>query len=202
MPANPPLPIEQSALLVIDVQDSFRANPARWARRGNPEFEANVSRLVSTYRAAGLPVIFFLHTDPDPYFEPDSPHLRLMDFLQPRSDEPVLLKNTRNCFTSTDLATRLAERGVRRLVITGIQTEQCCETTARVAADLGYDVDFVLEATQSFPIRHTDPAVADELPVADIFRRTEFVLRARFARIATVETLAREVQGVMASSGG
>ena len=202
MSANPPLPIEQSALLVIDAQDSFRANPARWARRGNPEFEANVSRLVSTYRAAGLPVIFFLHTDPDPYFEPDSPHLRLMDFLQPRSDEPVLLKNTRNCFTSTDLATRLAERGVRRLVITGIQTEQCCETTARVAADLGYDVDFVLEATQSFPIRHTDPAVADELPVADIFRRTEFVLRGRFARIATVEALAREVQGVMASSVG
>jgi nicotinamidase-related amidase len=202
VPSNPPLPIERSALLVIDVQDSFRAHPARWSRRGNPDFEANLSRLVSAYRAAGLPVIFFLHTDPDPFFERESPHLRLMDFLEPREGEPVLLKNTRNCFTSTDLGQRLGERGVRRLAITGIQTEQCCETTARVAADLGYDVDFVMEATQTFPIRHTDPTVPDELPVADILRRTAFVLRGRFARIATVDALARELEGVMASSGG
>lgn len=196
------LPIEQSALLVIDAQDSFRADPARWSRRWNPAFEANLSRLVSAYRAAGLPVIFFLHTDPDPFFERESPHLKLMDFLDPRADEPVLLKSTRNCFTSTDLERRMAERGIRRLVITGIQTEQCCETTARLAADLGYDVDFVMEATQTFPIRHTDPVVADELGVADIVRRTEFVLRRRFARITTVAGLERELEGVMASSGG
>jgi nicotinamidase-related amidase len=196
------LPIERSALLVIDVQESFRADPARWARRGNPGFEANVARLVETYRAAGLPVIFFLHTDPDRYFERDSPHLRLMDFLEPRADEPVLLKHTRNCFTSTDLAQRLAALGVRRLAIAGIQTEQCCETTARVAADLGYDVDFVIEATQTFPIRHTDPAVDDELGVTEILRRTEFVLRGRFARIATVAALARELEEVVVPSNG
>lgn len=202
MPAKSPLPIEQSALLVIDVQDSFRADPARWARRGNPGFETNVTRLVAAYRAAGLPVIFFQHTDADPFFERNSPHLRLMDFLERREGESLLLKDTRNCFTSTDLERRLAERGVHRLVITGISTEQCCETTARVAADLGYDVDFVIEATQTFPIRHTDPAVNDELGVADILRRTEFALRGRFARITRVDTLERELEGVMASSGG
>jgi nicotinamidase-related amidase len=197
-----PVPIEHSALLVIDVQDSFRADAARWSRRGNPAFEENIGRLVSAYRSAGLPIIFFLHTDPDPYFERESPYLKPMDFLTPKAEEPVLLKDTRNCFTSTDLARRLAEGSVRRLVITGIQTEQCCETTARLAADLGYDVDFVTEATQSFPIRHTDPAVADELGTADIFRRTEFVLRGRFARIATVDALLSELEGVMAPSGG
>ena len=202
MPAASSLPIENSALLVIDVQDSFRADAARWDRRGNLDFEANVGRLVTAYRAAGLPVIFFLHTDPDPYFEPGSPYLRLMDFLARRESEPVLLKGTRNCFTSTDLERRLAERGVRRLVVAGIQTEQCCETTARLAADLGYDVDFVIEATQTFPIRHTDPAVPEELGTADIIRRTEFVLRGRFARITAVAALERELEGVMASSAG
>jgi nicotinamidase-related amidase len=201
VPAKSPLPIEQSALLVIDIQESFRADPARWARRGNPGFEANVTRLVAAYRAAGLPVIFFLHTDGDPFFERDSPHLRLMEFLERREDEPVLLKDTRNCFTSTDLGSRLAALGVQRLALTGLTTEQCCETTARVAADLGYDVDFVIEATETFPIRHTDPAVHDELGTADILRRTEFALRGRFARITTVEALARELEGVMASSG-
>jgi hypothetical protein len=71
-----------------------------------------------------------------------------------------------------------------------------------VAADLGYDVDFVIEATQTFPIRHTDPGVNDELGVADIVRRTEFVLRGRFARITPLDALVREIEGVMAPSGG
>lgn len=202
MSGEQPVPIEQSALLVIDVQDSFRVDAERWSRRGNPAFEQNITRLIAAYRSAGLPVIFFLHTDPDPYFEREGPYLRLMDFLSPRPDEPVLLKDTRNCFTSTDLAERLARRGVRRLAITGITTEQCCETTARVAGDLGYDVDFVTEATQCFPIRHSDPAVADEVGTAEIFRHTEFMLRRRFARIGTVDALVGELEGVMAPSGG
>jgi nicotinamidase-related amidase len=195
-----PLPIEQSALLVMDVQDSFRADPVRWSRRGNPHFEANVDRLIRAYRAASLPVIFIHHTDEDPYFEPTSPHLKLMDFIQRQPDEPLILKDTRNGFTSTNLGELLAQRGARRIAITGIQTEQCCETTARVGADLGYEVDFVTEATQTFPIRHTDPAIDDELTVDEIVRRTEFVLRRRFARITTVEALERELAGVTVPS--
>lgn len=202
MTASQTVPIQRSALLVIDVHESFRAGADRWARRAHPGFEGKVTRLIAAYRTAGLPVIFFLHTDPDPYFEPGSPFLRLMDFITPEAGEPVLLKTTRNCFTSTDLGARLEALGVARLVITGIQTEQCCETTARLAADLGYDVDFVTEATQSFPIRHTDPGVDDELPAAEVVRRTEFALRKRFARIATVDLLVRELEGVMAPSAG
>ncbi|HEX3445387.1 MAG TPA: hypothetical protein VHS80_11770 [Chthoniobacterales bacterium] len=46
-----------SVLLVIDVQDSFKADPIRWGRRNNPKFESNVSALISAYREAGAPVI-------------------------------------------------------------------------------------------------------------------------------------------------
>lgn len=185
-----PAPIEQSALLVIDVQDSFTLGP-RWERRNNPDFEKNVDRLLQSWRAAGLPVIFFLHTDPDPGFERDSPLVKVMDFLSPREEEPVLLKDTRNAFTSTDLQKRLDAQGVRRVVITGISTEQCCETTTRVAADLGYDVDFVTEATATFPIALPD---GSELSTDEVVRRTEAVLRNRFARIARVEELLLELK--------
>ncbi|HEX8244128.1 MAG TPA: isochorismatase family protein, partial [Longimicrobium sp.] len=61
MPAKEKEPIERSALLVIDVQDSFRADPGRWARRSNPRFEENLARLVDAYRDAELPVIWVLH---------------------------------------------------------------------------------------------------------------------------------------------
>jgi len=187
------VPIEQSALLIIDAQDSFKVGP-RWARRNNPAFEKNVSALVEAYRAAHLPVVFFLHTDSDEAFAKDSPSFKLMDFLKPRKDEPVMVKNTRNCFTSTTLQPYLIEKGVRRVSITGIQMEQCCETTARIAADLGYAVDFVTEATMTFPIPNWDKP-GEELGVEEIRERTEYALRRRFARITTVNQLTKELRG-------
>ena len=187
------VPIAQSALLVVDAQDSFKATP-RWERRNNLAFEKNVGELIEAYRAAELPVIFFLHTDSDEGFATDSPLFKLMDFIKPRPDEPVLIKSTRNCFTSTPLQPYLLEKGVRRVTVTGIQMEQCCETTARVAADLGYAVDFVTEATMTFPIPNWDNP-GEELGVDAIRERTEYALRRRFARIATVTQLIRELKG-------
>jgi nicotinamidase-related amidase len=188
------VPIAQSALLVIDAQDSFKVGP-RWARRNNPAFERNVSALVEAYRGAHRPVVFFLHTDSDEAFAKDSPSFKLMDFLKPGKDEPVMVKNTRNCFTSTTLQPYLIGKGVRRVSITGIQMEQCCETTARIAADLGYAVDFVTEATITFPIPNWDKP-GEELGVDAIRERTEYALRRRFARITTVNQLEKELKTV------
>jgi nicotinamidase-related amidase len=187
------VPLTESALLVVDVQDSFHVGP-RWERRNNRQFEANLATLVEAFRAARRPVFFFLHTDADPGFAADSPHFRLMDFLAPRADEPVLLKDTRNCFTSTNLQAKLIHLGVRRLAITGIQMEQCCETTARVAADLGYAVDFVIDATLTFPIANRERP-GEELGTAAIEERTVYALRDRFARIVGAEQLAAEIAG-------
>jgi nicotinamidase-related amidase len=188
---NKKVPIRESALLVIDAQDSFKAGE-RWARRNNKDFEKNVGRLVDLYREHGLPVIYFLHSDEDPGFRRTDPEYRLMDFLSPRSEEPVLHKDTRNVFTSTGLPALLMEKGVRRVVITGIQMEQCCETSTRVAADLGYAVDFVTEATMTFPIPNHDRP-GEELGVDAIRERTEYALRRRFATIATVRAIEEEL---------
>jgi nicotinamidase-related amidase len=192
------VPISQSALLVIDAQDSFKATP-RWKHRNNLDFEKNVAALIEAYRAAHLPVVYFLHTDGDEGFATNSPFFKLMDFIRPRADEPVLVKNTRNCFTSTALGPYLLERGVRRVTITGIQMEQCCETTTRVAADLGYAVDFVTEATMTFPIPNWDKP-GEELNVHAIRERTEYALRRRFARIVNVAQLLEELKGARESA--
>lgn len=174
-----------TALLVIDIQDSFKHSPSRWASRNNPAFEANVTELLATFREASQPVIFFLHTDSDPGFRTTDPEFRLMDFLGRRENEPLLIKNTRNAFTSTDLQQRLDAMGLKKLVICGISTEQCCETTTRVGADLGYDLTFVTEATATFPIA--------SLSAEQIVERTEAVLDKRFARIATVADVKEEL---------
>ena len=181
MLCGPKLQSMKTALLVIDIQDSFKLDPARWAKRSNPRFEDNVTKLIATFREAGEPVVFVLHNDSDPGFRPGDPEVRLMSFLDRREHEPLIVKNTRNAFTSTDLQARLDALGVKRVAVCGISTEQCCETTTRVAADLGYDVDFVTEATLTFPI--------GMLSTDALIERTEAVLRGRFARIATVEEM-------------
>jgi nicotinamidase-related amidase len=188
------VPIEQSALLVIDAQDSFKLD-RKWERRNNKEFEKNVSKLIDLYRQANLPIFYFLHSDSDPGFEKTHELYRLMDFIKPLSGEQIIEKDTRNVFTSTNLSTYLLERGVRRLAISGIQMEQCCETSARVAADLGYAVDFVIEATMTFPIANRDNP-GEELGVDAIKERTEYALRGRFARITTIAQLEAELKGV------
>ena len=91
----------------------------------------------------------------------------------------------------------LTAQGIGEVTISGIRTEQCCETTARVASDLGFDVLFVSEATATEPLPHPDApqgrsmaeVLADPrtLPAEEVIRRTEYALAGRFARIVTVK---------------
>jgi len=74
------------------------------------------------------------------------------------------------------------QRGIGELLITGIRTEQCCETTTRHASDLGFDVRYVTDATLTFPMRTRG---GREVSAAEIQERTELVLDGRFAQIVT-----------------
>ncbi|WP_035854410.1 cysteine hydrolase family protein [Cryptosporangium arvum] len=188
-----------SALIVLDVQESFRQRPL-WAAVSNPAIVERVSALVAAARSRGDLVVWVLHAEPgsDTPFDPASGHVRLIAPLAARPGEPVLTKTSRNAFTTTNLQQLLTEAGIRRLVVTGIQTEQCCETTARLAADYGYDVTFVTDATATFPIPHRDATASDldtiladprTLGVDAILERTEYALAGRFARIASTGEL-------------
>jgi nicotinamidase-related amidase len=187
-----------TALLVIDVQESFIRRDS-WQAVSNPDIVRDVAELVAAARRAGDLVVWILHSEPGTatVFDPANGFVRLMAGLGTEEGEPVLTKTSRNAFTTTNLQQLLTEKGIRHLVVCGIQTEQCCETTARVANDLGYDVTFVTDATATFPIPHRDaPAdrpyadvLADPLTlgVDEVISRTEYALAHRFATITTVK---------------
>lgn len=184
---------KKTALLVVDAQESFKARgEAFWSSRGPEGFENHILALVTGFRKAELPVVFILHTDNDPGFSTDSPYFRVMDFLNHDPGEPVLIKQVHNAFTGTHLLPLLIKRGITRVVICGIRTEQCCETTARVASDLGFEVDYVTQATLTFPLAH--PVTGKILTVEEIQARTETVLHNRFARIATVDQILKDLK--------
>ncbi|MDV5147447.1 isochorismatase family protein [Streptomyces sp. SBC-4] len=188
------------ALIVIDVQESFRADPL-WEAVSDPKIADKVNRLVRLSRRAGDLVVWVLHSEPGAgdVFDPALGHVRLMEELERADGEPLIHKTSHNAFTTTNLQQLLTAHGIRELTVCGIRTEQCVETTTRVACDLGYQVTFVTDATATHPIPHRDaPAdrsVADlladprTLPSAEAIRRTEYALAGRFATIATVDGL-------------
>jgi nicotinamidase-related amidase len=185
------------ALLVIDVQESFRYGPL-WPTISNPAIASDVARLVDGVRARGDLVVWVLHSEPGSgtTFDPANGHVRYMAPLAPLPGEPELTKTSHNAFTTTNLQQLLTQQGITELVVCGIRTEQCAETTTRVASDLGYQVTFVTEATATNPIAHRDAPKGQTveqllsdprtLPAAAVIERAEYALAGRFATIATI----------------
>ena len=188
------------ALLAIDVQESFRHEPL-WDAVSNPDVVDDVRLLVDASRAAGDLVVWVLHAEPGSgsSFDPESGYVRVVDELDPRPGEPLVTKSSINAFTTTNLHQVLVAHGIREVIVCGLQTELCCETTARLASDLGYRVVFVTDATATFPIEHRDAPsqrsvgeiLADPLTltVDALIERTEYTLAGRFAEIRRMADL-------------
>jgi len=187
-----------NALIVIDVQESFRARPL-WATLNNPELIANVRRLVEAARANGELVVWVLHAEAGSggEFDPVNGQVRVLGELEPGKEEPLVTKTSHNAFTTTNLGQILTSAGIGSVTVCGLRTEQCVETTARVASDFGYEVTYVTDATGTFPIPHWDaPAgqtveelLADPrtLSAADVVSRTEYALAGRFATVRSTD---------------
>lgn len=179
----------RKALLVIDVQESFRARPYWQAEEAQP-FLANVQTLIERCRKHGIPVVQVFHQEPyspagDP-FHPSSGLVRAMPELRLTADA-IFRKEVHSSLygktpDGTTLEQWLREEGVEEILVTGIRTEQCCETTTRHASDAGFKVAFATDATLTFPMQSRSGRT---FSAADIRERTELVLDGRFATIVS-----------------
>ena len=176
-----------TALLVIDVQDSFKHRDY-WTDELFAPYQKKQNQLISHARQKGWEVVFILHNEKSGVFSPESGYVRLMDFLDKQADDQVFNKHVHNALLESGLHEHLQAKGISKLVISGIRTEQCCETTTRVGSDLGYEVDFVVDATLTFPMH--DPFTDKRVSVEDIKQRTCLVLNQRFAKIRWTEEYA------------
>ena len=164
------------ALIVVDVQKGFdRAD--HWGPRNNPDCEANIAKLIAGWDG---PLVYVRHdsVEPDSPLAPGQPG---NDFKDVIAGEPDLLvaKHVNSCFYGEpDLHEWLQSRGISKLAICGITTNHCCETTARMAGNLGYDVHFYIDATHTFD---RGGLTADELA-----RATAANLHGEFATVVRV----------------
>ena len=178
------------ALVVVDVQRGF--DDPSWGRRDNPSCEANVATLIDAWRSRGLPLVFVRHDSDEPG-SPLAPGQPGNDFKDVVTGEPDLLvtKTVNSCFHGEpSLQAWLDGAGVERFYLCGITTNHCCETTARVGGNLGYDVRFVLDATHTFDRRDL---AGEIIPAEEIARVTAANLHEEFATVTDSATAVAEL---------
>jgi len=179
----------QTALVVVDVQESFR-HRSYWKERDVPAFMERLQALIDGAKAEGIPVVRIFHVEEEGVFSLGSGNVRLLEGVRMEPDARFK-KRSHSALVGSGLDVWLVQHGIRRLIVCGIRTEQCCETTTRHASDLGYEVDFCTEATLTWEMTDRNGRVWTP---EEIKSRTELVLEGRFARVVTVEeALARAV---------
>lgn len=185
MPVLPDL--DQLALVVIDVQRGFD-DTAWWGRRDNPGCEDNIAALLTAWRDRHRPVVLVRHdsTDPSSPLHPDSAGNAFKDGVDGDHDL-LVVKHVNSAFHGRpDLRAWLLERDLEGIVVAGITTNHCCETTARVGGNLGLRVFFALDATHTF-----DRAAPDGVVVGaeELARTTATNLHGEFATVVTTAHL-------------
>lgn len=139
--------MNQTALLVIDVQKGL--DDPCLGKRNNPGAESNMALLLSAWRKHQHPIIHIRHcsVNPNSPLRPELPGNAFKDEVQPLPSEKQFSKSVNSAFIGTGLEQYLHEHDIAALVIVGLTTDHCVSTSVRMAANLGFDVTLVADAT-------------------------------------------------------
>ena len=191
----------QTALLVIDVQrEYFDPDGPAFVEHG-ADILGSINRLVDGFRVHGLPVVFVTHMnradgsdagrmadfggpDEEDSFVEGTPRVELVPELHVGSRPIVVVKRRYSAFLGTDLEAILHTAGVRAVVICGLMTSFCCETTARDAHGRDYEVLFAADANEGPDLKDPDGVV---VPHDAVLRHTLTALAAGFAEVVNTD---------------
>jgi ureidoacrylate peracid hydrolase len=191
----------QVALLVIDVQrEYFDPDGPAYVEHAR-DIVGNVNRLIDTFRAHGLPVVFVRHAhrpdgsdagrmgdfsaaDEEDSFIEGTPRVEFLPELHVEHGDVVVTKRRYSAFRGTDLEAVLRTAGTRAVVICGLMTSFCCETTARDAHGRDYEVLFAADAVEGPDL---EDAEGRAVPHDVVLANTVTALRAGFAEIVTTD---------------
>ncbi|WP_443113038.1 cysteine hydrolase family protein [Herbaspirillum seropedicae] len=172
---------QEAALVIIDHQTEYTTGRAPLAGIGAAV--AEVALLLEQARAAAAPVIHVVHHGKPggAMFDPQGPHVAIIDGVQPQPGEAVITKGLPNAFAGTTLEETLKKTGRKSLIIAGFATHMCVSATVRSALDHGYASTVVAAAcaTRDLP----DPLGGPALSAAEIQRVALAELADRYATV-------------------
>jgi len=189
-----PLSKRNTALLIVDVQVGLDEMEAAGQRRNNPRALERVAELLALFRAEGAPVFHVRDAplNPKSRFNEANPGFQAKAEARELPGEPVVIKRVSSGFVGTDLEERLRRAEVENLVIAGATTNQCVETTARMAGNLGFRTSLVRDATWAFERYGLD---GEHFPAELVHAMALANLRGEFAQIVTTADVVGGLKG-------
>lgn len=127
----------RTALLIIDVQEALMAAKPYGAENFIKLLEEDLSKA----RRLGMPIIYVRHLNSD--LQKGSEGWQIDSRIAPLEDEVIIEKTYNSAFRETVLKAYLDEKGIDKLIITGMQTNYCIDTTVKVAFEFGYKVAII-----------------------------------------------------------
>ena len=144
--------MQKAALLVIDVQKAF--DDSAWGKRNNLNAENNISTLIEFWRKKQRTVIHVHHSAApeiiESRFHPSRVGHQAKPEGEPLNNEVIFTKIVNSAFIGTELENHLREHKVEELVVVGLTTDHCISTSVRMAANLGFQVTLISDATATF----------------------------------------------------
>lgn len=183
----------KTALLIIDVQNDYF--PGGLLPLFRPvETAETIRSLLDYFRQTHQPVVHIQHISANPnapYLRPETPGIEIHNSVKPRDDEPVVTKHTPNSFHETNLLQILRDAEVANLVITGMMTQTCVDSTTRAAKDYGFNCIVPSDTTTT-----KDFDVEGEKISATTMRRAFLAgLQIHYAQIDTTANIMSKLKG-------
>ena len=183
--------MSRRALIVIDVQKGFSRHDVT-GERNNPACEENVEKLIAGFREANQPIVFVKHNSNSPtsVLFPGQEGNDFKDVITGTPDLVVTKSVNSAFYGEPDLNQWLKVSKIDAVAICGIQTNMCCETTARMAGNLGLDTWFVLDATHTF----AKTANGVKISAEELAQTTAVNLSGEFALIISTEDALTQIK--------
>lgn len=140
-----------TALLIIDVQEAMFSYDVKL--HDGDGVTGRIVSLLNKARTAGIPVVYIQHTEDEEYTK-GTDTWQISSLITPLAEETIVEKPTWDSFHRTNLHEELQRLGITDLVICGMQTEYCVDTTCRRAYSMGYSSILVEDAHSTFPNAH------------------------------------------------
>ena len=129
----------KTALLIIDIQNDYFKNGAMELVDAEETAE-NAALLISEFRKNKQSVIFVQHiaSEQAPFFKPNSYGVEINSIIAPNREDVIFQKSYPNSFRETELLSYLNSQNIKKLIICGMMTHMCVDSTVRAAFDLGF----------------------------------------------------------------
>lgn len=181
------------ALILVDIQQGLDESEYWGGSRNNPDAESNCKKILDYFRNQSLPIFHVQHCsiNPESPLFPGKQGQAIKEVVAPNEGETLIEKNTNSAFVRTNLEDLLKAAKIKSVIVVGLTTDHCVSATVRSAADLGFNVVLISDATATYAKTGIDGKVYEAEQIHAVSMAS---LQGEFARITDTTSLLKEFE--------